>query len=118
VELMLVGEQPLAQLGNHVLVKSRFGSQPFDERAQIPLAAAMLLRLNSEVGELTARLRRLVAESRDLEIMLTGLSAKPSELPIGCGPVLGHRPKGTKRPPPAPEKPLQQSTNSCVRFVV
>jgi len=104
---MLVGEQPLEQPANHVLVNSRFASQPLDESAQIPLAAVMLLRFNSKIGELTARVRRLVAKSRDLQLLLTGLSTKPSELAVGWGPVFGHRPKDTKSPPPALE------TRSC-----
>ena len=95
---MLVGEQPLEQPGNHVVVNSGFASQPLDERAQSPLAAVMLLRFNSKVGELTARFRRVVAKSRDLELLLTGLSTKASELPVGLGPVFGHRLKGTKSP--------------------
>ena len=98
---MLVGEQPHEQPANHVLVNSRFASQPLDESAQIPLAAVMLLRFNSKVGELTARFCRVVTKSRDLQLLLTGLSTKASELPVGDGPVFGHRLKGTRRPPRA-----------------
>lgn len=72
---------------------SRFAAQPLDESAQIPLAAVMLLRLNSKIGELTARIRSLVSKSRDLQLLLTGVSTKASELPVGCGPVFGHRPR-------------------------
>jgi hypothetical protein len=65
------------------------------------LAAVKLLRLNSKVGKFTACLRRLVAKSRDRHLLLAGLSTKASELPVGCGPVVGHKPKGTKHSPPA-----------------
>jgi hypothetical protein len=50
-----------------------------------------LFRLNSG-------LCRLVTKSRDLALLLAGLSTKPSELPVSCGPVFRHKLKGTKRP--------------------
>jgi hypothetical protein len=80
IELTLVGEQPPEQPANDVLVNLRFGSQPLDERAQIPLAAVKLLRLSSELSKLPARLRRLVAKARDLQLLLAGLRTKPSEV--------------------------------------
>jgi hypothetical protein len=83
VELTLVGEQPLEQPVNHVIVNSRFTSQALDESAQIAVAAVKLLRLNSKLGKFTTRLRRRVAKSRDLLLLLAGLSTKPSELPVG-----------------------------------
>jgi hypothetical protein len=58
------------------------------------------------MGELTARLRRLVAKLRDLQLLLTGLSAKPSELPVGFGPVFGHSPKSTENPAARAREPL------------
>src|SRR5512134_3501110 len=54
VELELVRGQPLEQPDNHVVVNSRFASQPLDESGQIPLAPVELVRLNSQLGKLTA----------------------------------------------------------------
>ena len=85
--------------GNHVLVNARFALQPPDESAQGLLAAVELSRLCSELGELTARRCRLVAKAQDLDILLAGLGAKPSKLPVDLGRMLRHKLKATKRPP-------------------
>jgi hypothetical protein len=86
--------------GNHVLVNARFALQPPDESAQGLLAAVELSRLGSELGELTARRCRLVANARSRHL-LAGLGAKPSKLPVDLGRMLRHKLKATKRPPPA-----------------
>jgi hypothetical protein len=99
VELELVGSQPLPQAPNHVFVNSRFASQPLDEIVQGQLAAMKLSRLSSQLGKFTARLRRLVAKSRDLGLVLACLSAKPSKLPVDRGWILRHKLKATKRVP-------------------
>jgi hypothetical protein len=77
------------------------------------------LRLNSKLGKATARFRSLGAKSRDLQLPLTGLSTKPSELPVGCGPVLGHRRKGYATPATSArgEKPVPEQKPSPGRGV-
>jgi hypothetical protein len=99
VELELVRGQPLELPVNNLLANSRFASQPLDESAQSTLAAAMLVRLDSEPSNLIGRLRRLVAKPRDLAHLVTRFSPKPSELPVGRGPVLRHTLKPMKPPP-------------------
>jgi hypothetical protein len=68
-----------------------------------------LFRLNSALGKLTSCLSRLVAKSRDFELLLTGLSTKPSELPVGCGRLFRHKLKGTERPQLALGKEAEHS---------
>ena len=55
VELELVRSEQLEQPGNHVLVNSRFASQPRDESAQVQLAAVQLSCLSFQLGKFTAR---------------------------------------------------------------
>jgi hypothetical protein len=99
VELKLVGSQPLEQAANHVLVNPRFASQPLEQIAQVQLAAVKLSRLRSKLGNFTARLLRLLAKSCDLDLLLAGLRAQPSKLPVDRRRIFRHRLKTTKRAP-------------------
>jgi hydrogenase maturation factor len=99
VELELVRGEPREQAGDHVLVHSRFASPPLDEIAQVELAAMKLFRLSSQLGKFTARRRRLVTKSCDLDLLLAGLSTKPSKLPLDRGRILRHKLKARRRPP-------------------
>jgi hypothetical protein len=58
----------------------------------------MLLCLDSQLGKCPARVRRLVAKPRELELLLAGLSTKSSDLRVD-GPVFGHKLSSTKRQP-------------------
>jgi hypothetical protein len=90
VELELIRSKPLEQAGNDVLVNSRFALQPLNQKVQVRLAAVELSRLSSQLGKFTARLCRLVAESRDLDVLLAGLRAKPGQLPVDPGRIFRH----------------------------
>jgi hypothetical protein len=88
--------------------------QPPDESAQVQLAAVKLSRLSSELGKLTTRCCRLVAKSRDLDILLTGLSTKPNKLPVDRRGILRHTLKVTKRPVLAPGNGARRQTEAAI----
>jgi hypothetical protein len=56
----------------------------------------MLFRLGFQLSTLTARVCRLVAESRDLVLLLVALSTKPNDLPLDLRPVLRHKLKSMR----------------------
>ena len=91
VELELVRGELLEQPGDHVLVDPRLGSQPRHESAQVQLPAVKRAGLGPQLGKLIARLFRLVAKPRNLDLLLACLGTQPGQFPVDSGRIFRHR---------------------------